>query len=538
MTGLGGKALQVLALPQESMTFNLASAADTITKSMVAVLTIIAAVLVIVGLIRAWAGRRRVQVVIEDVAPVEGLPSSAASGLSPQLRQAVRKALLEQRDDASYSVLKTLEQDIKGGLLRAHGSIQVKTITAGLRSTTEDSLTVLAAGVRAVAPKEAEGFLAALGAALPAQRGWVIRARPVLHGAESGVDAGMVVELAELGHPPDAVTTFWTRSEALQSAATDEARTAATSSSIYRLMDPVARWIAIRLVSRQLAQAGVPRRWRLLTRHELKQELAGLQMQLAGQLSLYATRDLTEFDRGFAEQALADLSDSARLLPQYFRPHLAAAAVHELLGWSYKRSEDVQNTGKEFTQSVRAYDQATRLLGKASDAKPEQKAALERITVRRTKCRLLSGDRGQVVIARQELVDLCRMTGTTALELYNGACLFAVAVACPDIPLEEKPPYTTQAWLLLGRSLLADGVDGPWELAMTDIELEAMDARQRKCFCDELKSQHPNGTPLPGDGALPLVRAAMSTISVTPPEGIWKPCGLIRRRVRLAGRGH
>jgi hypothetical protein len=502
------------------MTFNLASTADTIIKTMVAVLTLIAAVLVVVGLIRAWAGRRRVQVVIEDVAPVEGLPSSAVSGLSPQLRQAVRKALLEQRDYASYSVLETLEQDIKSGLLRAHGSIQVKTITAGLRSTTEDSLTMLAAGVRAVAPKEAEGLLAALGAALPAQRGWVIRACPVLRGVVSGAEVGMFVELAELGHPPDAVTTFWTRSEALRSPATDEARAAATSSSLYRLMDPVARWIAIRLVSRQLAQSGVPRRWRLLARQRLRQELAGLQMQLAGQLSLYATRVYKEFDRGFAEQALDDLEHSARGLPQYFRPHLAAGAVHELLGWSCRRSGNVQNAAKEFTQSVRAYDEAARLLVEASDVSPEQKAAHERIAVRRTKCRLLSGDRGQVVIAKQELTELCRMTGMTAPDLYNGACLFAVAIACPDIPADEKPPYTAQAWLLLGRSLLADSAGGPWERAMTDIELKAMDARQRSRFCDDLKTRHPKCTPLAGEEALPLVKAAMSVIGVTPPEGI------------------
>ena len=505
----------LIAATSRVVAFNLVSTADAIIKTMVAVLTLIAAVLVIFGLMRAWAGRRRVQVVIEDVPPVEGFPSSSASGLSPQLRQAVRKALLAQGDAAKISVFGTLKPDIDGELLRVEGGVQVETITAGLRASTEDSLAVLEAGVRAVASKEAEGLLAALGAALPAQRGWMIRACPVLHGAEPGADVGMVVEFAELGHPPDAVTTFWTRSEAFRSAATDEARAAATSSALSRLMDPVARWIAIRLVSRQLAQSGVPRRWRPLAKQRLRQELAGLQMQLAGQLSLYATRKQTEFDRGFAEQALADLSDAAHLLPQYFRPHLAAAAVHEQLGWSCKRSGDVQNAAREFNHSVDAYDRATRLLVEASDASPGQKAALERITVRRTKCRLLSGDRGHVMIARQELAELCRMTGTTSLELYNGACLFAVAIASPDIPPEEKPPYIAQAWLLLGRSLLAGGTSGPWELAMTDIELEAMDARQRSGFSSELRARHPEGTPLAGDEALPLVRAAMSTIGVT-----------------------
>src|SRR5690348_8235338 len=107
--------------------FDLASAAGTVTKTVVAVLTLIAAV-VVVGLGRAWVGRRRAQVVIEDVSSTEGIPVSASSGLSPQLRQAVRQALLQESADASYSVLGTLEQDINGRLLRTHGHIRMKTI--------------------------------------------------------------------------------------------------------------------------------------------------------------------------------------------------------------------------------------------------------------------------------------------------------------------------------------------------------------------------------------------------------------------------
>src|SRR5215469_441405 len=132
--------------------FDLASAAGTVTKTVVAVLTLIAAGLVVVGLGRAWLGRRRPQVVIEDVSSTEGIPVSASSGLSPQLRQAVRQALLQESADASYSVLGTLEQDINGRLLRTHGHIRMRTIAAELRSATEDSLTTLAAGVHAVAP--------------------------------------------------------------------------------------------------------------------------------------------------------------------------------------------------------------------------------------------------------------------------------------------------------------------------------------------------------------------------------------------------
>jgi hypothetical protein len=81
-----------------------------------------------------------------------------------------------------------------------------------------------------------------------------------------------------------------------------------------------------------------------------------------------------------------------------------------------------------------------------------------------------------------------------------------------------KPLYEAQAWMLLGRSLLAGGVDGPWEMAMTDIELDALPELQRSRFCDELKERHPKGEPLSGDEAWPLVRAAMSAIGVSPPE--------------------
>ncbi len=120
------------------------------------------AVVVVMGL-AARVGHHRAKVASRIC--VEGIPASAASGLSPQLRQAVRQALLRESADASYSVLKTLDQDINGRLLRTRGQIRMKTIVAGLRSAAEDSLTTLAAGVRAVAPKEAEGLLAALGTA-------------------------------------------------------------------------------------------------------------------------------------------------------------------------------------------------------------------------------------------------------------------------------------------------------------------------------------------------------------------------------------
>jgi hypothetical protein len=501
------------------LAFDLASTADTMTKTMVAALTLVAVLLVVVGLGRAWVGRRRPQVVIEDVSSAEGIPASAASGLSPQLRQAVRQALLGESKNASYAVLKTLDQDIKGRLLRAHGQIQMKTIAAGLRSETEDSLATLAAGVRAVAPKEAEGLLAALSAALPAQRGWVVRLFPLLRGTGSAAEVGVALELAQLGHPPDAVTTFWVCSDALRTATTDQARAEAVRASLSQLLPPAALWIATRLVSQQLVESDVPKRWRLLTGRKLHDEVTGLQMQLAGQMSLYATRKQKDFDRGFADQALADLADSARLLSNYFRPHSTAAAVHERLGWSYRRGGDMRQAAKEFEQAVRDYDKAARALSASEGANPaERERALNRVTIRRTKCRLLSGDHAYLIIARQELAELRQSTGWKALDLYNAACLSAAAMASPDLPSSDRAQYAQQAWILLGRSLLVEGTDGPWELMMTDVELDVLDAQQRSAFRGELRIRHPQLTPLAGDAAQQVVEEAMHAIGVHEPQ--------------------
>src|SRR5665647_1178980 len=99
------------------MELDVASLADTVTKTVIAFLTLIGVVLIVLGLGRAWVGRRHSQVVLEDIQPLEGIPASAVAGLSPQLRQAVRRALTTQSLDASYAHLKTLAKDVSKGLL-------------------------------------------------------------------------------------------------------------------------------------------------------------------------------------------------------------------------------------------------------------------------------------------------------------------------------------------------------------------------------------------------------------------------------------
>jgi hypothetical protein len=110
-----------------------------------------------------------------------------------------------------------------------------------------------------------------------------------------------------------------------------------------------------------------------------------------------------------------------------------------------------------------------------------------------------------------------RLTGTSAVDLYNAACLFAVATANPHLPRDERLVNASVAWQLLGRALLTGGVAGPWELALTDVELEALDAEQRKLFCDGLKRRHPFLTPLSDDDNRSHVDDAMRSIGIEPP---------------------
>lgn len=509
------------------MAFNLTTSVNTVTKTGVAVLTLAAALFVVIGIVRAWMGRLRPQVVINDISPVEGLRILTPAGVSPQLRQAVRQALQQESANASYAVLRTIEQDISSRLLRTHGSIRMRTIAAGLRSTTVDSLTTLAAGLRGVAPKQAEGLLAALSAALPAQRGWVVDAFPALRSAGSEVEIGLVLELSPLGHPPDAVSSFWASGQDLDPIPTGSTQeVTAASASLNLLLFPSAAWIATRLVSRQLAESNIPVRWRLLSGRKLRRELMGLQMQLAGQLSLYTMRKQQGFDREFARQALADLAESTRRLPKYFRPHSTEAMVHERLGWSYRRSGDRERAAAEFAEAVEAYGRALQALSESNETNTGHlKAAVQRERVRRAKCLLLCGDRIHLLVAQKEaaelivqkeLGELSNTTGSRAQDLYNGACLFAVAMGCADLPGCDRLEYALPAWQLLGRALLADGADGPWSRVQTDIELEAMNIKHRMLFTTELRIRHPDLTPIGGERARQVVEEALNAVGVNP----------------------
>ena len=498
---------------------SLRAVASAITGWVVAVLILVAALIAAIGLARAWFARRRPQVVINNVELDQGVPAEAAAGLSPQLREKMRRELRQQTGDATHAQMETIGEDIAAGLVTVRGGAVRMTAIEELDRTTSDSMAALSAGLRAVGPNAAEGLAVALDLALPAQRGWSVSAFPTIRGRDGEAQVGLTVEVARIGRAPDAVTTFWRSSDALQRSAGDAARLAAMNDLLHQLLRPASVWIAIQLVARHLAQTrgrshGMP------SIRGSGRELNGLQLQLAGQMSLYATRAQENSAEGFFDQALKDLDRAAELLPRYYRPPLTQAAIYERRGWWYRQSGEHARAESAFRRAVDAFDEAERLLeacGPGADPS-KRDAAIERLSVRRTKCRLLSSDPAHVVRARPELERYTRLRDARPVQLYNAACLFAVAVASPHLPGEERQLSEWRAWLYLGRALVLGGPgSAPWSRMATDQELDVLDVDRRMEFLQEFQRRHDDHGPLTEDQADPVVEGAMLALGLTNP---------------------
>ena len=498
--------------------------------------------MVVIGVIHAGRIRLRPQVVIPDVELDEDVPPGAAAGLSLQLRDSVRRALRREVDDARQVEMKTLGEDIAARLVSLHGITSLTDAgpdhattdsmsdlpavpIAGLPAVPEldreakDSMSKLSAGLRAIAPKDAEGLAAALEFVIPAQRGWLVLASPTVRGTGADTRVGLRVEVARLGRAPDAVMTFWATSAVLQQASpSGTAQLAAIRDLLHQLVRPASVWIAIRLVSAHLTQ--MHRRSRsLLARRSRERELTGLELQLSGQLLLHATRMQEEFVSDFAFDALDNLERAAALLRHYFRPHMTEANVRERLGWSYHQSGDDSRARQSFAMAADEYDRAEKLLTDCKEADSGKGETIIEIALRRTKCRLLSCDSEQVTIARHELRGYPQLKSASPRLLYNAACLFAVALTCPDLPGAQRADTERRAWDFLGRALALSPFGSiPWSRVKTDEELSALDMGTRTKFVGEIQKRCGSHNGSSHTEAARIARAAMGALGPTDPS--------------------
>jgi tetratricopeptide (TPR) repeat protein len=278
-------------------------------------------------------------------------------------------------------------------------------------------------------------------------------------------------------------------------------------------------WIAIQLVARHLEQApdrphGLP-----LVRRSTR-ELTGLQLQLAGQMSLYATWAQRDAAAGFVAQALKDLERAAQLLPQYYRPRLTQAAIYERQGWSQRQSGADSRAHDAFMRAIEAFDEAEKLLHACGDEADTTKRddAIERLAMRRTKCRLLSGDSAQVDIALQNLAEHTQLRDCGPVQLYNAACLFAVAMAHPGLSDEQQRWFEWRSWHYLGQALVRSDEDSaPWWRMTDDEELAALDAGRRVEFRTEIQKRSDGQSPLTEDQAALIVAGALEVLGLSSP---------------------
>jgi hypothetical protein len=199
---------------------------------------------------------------------------------------------------------------------------------------------------------------------------------------------------------------------------------------------------------------------------------------------------------------------------------LTQAAIYERRGWLYRQGGEDTRAQVAFKHAVETFDKAEKLLRACGPgADPDKRAAaIERLAVRRTKCRLLSNDQMQAGMALKELAGYTQLTDTRPVQLYNTACLFAVAMACPNLSSEQQKISEWRAWRYLGHALVLGGHgSSPWSRMTTDEELDALNADRRKAFRAELQKRHDGDSPIANDLADPIVEGAMLMLGLTNP---------------------
>ena len=114
-----------------------------------------------------------------------------------------------------------------------------------IQSAASDSIATLSAALRAVGPETAERFLGLFSAILPSPRGLSVSAVLLQRGTNAAPRLGVAVEVVGLDRRPLASTVFW---EAPATSSPHSSAHYGVSERFLSLFEPLARWIAVRLV--------------------------------------------------------------------------------------------------------------------------------------------------------------------------------------------------------------------------------------------------------------------------------------------------
>jgi hypothetical protein len=426
-------------------------------------------------------------------------------------------------DEARGIVERVFRRDVE--LNRLPAEIALDQGTESITSAARDTLAMVANGLRAVAPGQADGILGALSSALPKPRGSNVVTAPLLRGPADTFRLGLSIELNRLDASPLAATTLW-EPPGYETAAP----VPSGQERLVGLIEPASHWVALRLASQRL-RATPARSLRLVggarggwRRRKGSDPTLDLQLLLSSALTLNAMRRFAQHTLAFGAEALDDLKQIGDKLGRYHRPYAIAGSVHEAMGFAYLRENDDEKAAKSFLAARDAWARAEELLEERRDRLPVGASDLaeerERHRVRRLKCALLSGDAAAMAPASDELTNNPPNATDDSRTLYSIACLYSCAaerVAIDFLPL---------AWEHLGRSVLATTGSAEWDLARVDPELALLTGRGR--FLDDLSRvwstrRARDLPPLVGSLAEAEVYAALARLSTpdVPPPRPW-----------------
>lgn len=425
--------------------------ADNTTTTIIALLSLIAIVVLGYGLVRAIAMNRRPQIILAELtAPAGNAELADAVTLSPVARQCVQRQISDQRAQITRIAKEVLAPASTELELRIDDAVVDQ-----VQRAARDSIGTLLAALRAMTPDTADRFLGLFSVILPPPRGVSVGLALMTRGKDATRRAGISVEIVRLDGHLLASEIFWEPESRLPDLA---ARQTDSTERILSLLEPVSRWIAVRLVLALMVST---------RRRVNRPSRLGLGHLLAGGLFLQAMRDFPDQALTFGEQACTELEHARRLLARIALPVTTLAGVHERMGWARQASGETAQATDSFRAAASLWRDAEKLI--RDGAQPDQ-AKLAVFLDRRLKAELESGD---LVLCHAALTELSSVSEPEALLanrvwLYNRACLYSQASKA-----EPADGYQEPALLWLGLALRFYAESGMWEYAAhQDPELE------------------------------------------------------------------
>lgn len=396
--------------------------AEGTTSTVIAILSLLAVAVLIYGFGRAVVLNRRIQIVVNDlVAPGGSAELAEAALLSSLLRKCVERHINDQRKQIARvgkEILAPASRELEPQL--------DKDTVEHIQRAASNSIEVLSAALRAVAPDTADRFLGLFSAILPPPRGLSVTVVLLQRGTVNAPRLGTVVEVVGLDMRPLASAVFWENPAAPpQSSAQD-----GTTERILALLEPLARWIAVRLVVTLMVSA---------KRGAASSARQALRLLLAGGLFLAAMRDFPAHALGFGEQASDELGQARDLVPDMPLPVETLAGVRERMGWARQLAGDSSGALNDFRSAADLWEKAEKMA--REDTSGANQGKLPRLLDRRLKAQL---ETDEPALQKVALAGLDSLTSPVALAndcnfLYNRSCLYAQASrADPHAGYEQR----------------------------------------------------------------------------------------------------